>query len=330
MPIARSFDAFARVLGACVAGVLAAAASPALAQPAYPANIIKIVIPTAVGGSVDSAGRLLADALAKPLGVRLIVDNRAGAGGVIGIDAVVKSPPDGYTLVVGIAATLSVQPAVRARLPYDAAKDLAPIAVFAQGGLVVAVPTASEVRSVQDLRALVAKKGELTFGTGGQATFGHLSGEVMKAVLGVPMRHVPYKGAAPAVTDLAAALLDLAVVDAFSAVPMVKAGRVRVIATAGPTRHVSFPEVPTLTESGVPLDRGTWVGLFAPGATPRPVVDRLVAEMKALAGQAAFRADVARLGFTPVFVPPAEVSRMLASEVDAWKSVAKQAAIEVE
>lgn len=306
------------------------AALPALAQGPYPSNVIKLVVPTAAGGSVDSAGRLLAEMLGKRLGTTMIVDNRAGAGGVIGIDSVVKSPPDGYTLVLGIAATLSVQPAVRARLPYDAMHDLVPIGVFAQGGLVFVVPASSPAHTMQDLRALAAKKGELSFGTGGQATFGHLSGELVKSALGIPMRHIPYRGAAPAVADLAGGQLDMAVVDAFSALPQVKSGRLRVLATAGPSRHVSFPDAPTLSESGLPFERGTWIGLFAPAATPQPVVERLASELKTLAGQPAFKAEVTKLGFTPVFMPSADVSKLLAAEVEAWKADAQRAGVKVE
>lgn len=307
------------------------ALTPSLwAQQVYPARVIKLIIPTAPGGSVDSVGRLLADALSKPLGNNVIVDNRAGAGGTIGIQSVVKSPPDGQTLVLGIAATMSVQPAVNTTLPYNPQTDLAPVAVFAQGGLVVAVPASSAVQSVKDLRTLAAQKGELTFGTGGQATFGHLTGEVLKAELGIPMRHIPYRGASPAVTDLVGGLLDFAVVDAFSAAPHVQSGKVRIIAIAGPNRHPSFPKVPTLSESGVPFNRGTWIGLFAPAGMPAGLVDRLSSEIKTLSANPEFRTHLHTLGFSPVFMGPGEVSRMLAEEVDAWKRTAKNANLKLE
>lgn len=304
--------------------------APAHALAPYPSRTIKLVVPTAPGGSVDSAGRRLADALAKPLGTSIVVDNKAGAGGAIGIDAVVKSPADGYTLVLGIAATLSVQPAVRANLPYNAARDLVPVAVFAQGGLVIALPADSPVRTIKDLRALAARKGDLSFGSGGQATFGHLTGEVVGSALGIPLRHIPYRGAAPAVADLAGGLLDFAVVDAFSAAPHVQSGKLRILATAGPTRHVTFPDVPTLGEAGIPFERGTWIGLFAPGATPPAIVAQLSAAVQAQAADPVFRADIAKLGFTPVFMPSQDVAKLLAQEIEAWKADAQRAKIQLD
>ncbi|WP_137922542.1 tripartite tricarboxylate transporter substrate binding protein [Hydrogenophaga sp. 2FB] len=310
-------------------GTLAAMPPALWAQPAYSSRVVKLVIPTAPGGSVDSIGRFLAESLTRPLGTTVIVENRAGAGGTIGIQSVVKSPPDGLTLVLGIAATMSVQPAVNT-LPYNPVKDLAPVAVFAQGGLVIAVPAASPAQNVKDLRALAAKKGELAFGSGGQATFGHLTGELLKSELAVPMRHIPYRGAAPAVTDLMAGLLDLAVVDAFSAAPHVQSGKIRILAIAGPNRHNSFPQVPTLSESGVPFTRGTWIGLFAPAGVPQDMLDRLTGDIKNLSAQPEFRAQVQHLGFTPLFMPPTDVSRMLAQEIEEWKRTAKTANLKID
>ncbi|WP_342132572.1 Bug family tripartite tricarboxylate transporter substrate binding protein [Hydrogenophaga sp. OTU3427] len=303
--------------------------STASAQ-AYPSGIVKLVIPSAPGGSIDASGRLIADALSRQLGTRVIVDNKAGAGGVIGIDNAAKSPADGYTLVIGIAATLGVQPAVKKTMPYDTARDIAPIGVFAQGGLVMAVPVASAVKTIQDFKVLSAGKGELKFGTGGQATFGHLTGEVMKAGLGVPMRHVPYKGSGPAVTDLAGGLLDFVISDAFSATPYVQSGKIRVIATAGPTRHVTFPDVPTLSESGLPFERGTWVGLFAPAGVPAPVMAKLTSSFDAITADAQFKTDLRKLGFTPVAVKANESKAMLLKDIDAWKQVATAAGLQMQ
>ncbi len=306
------------------AGALMATLGPVHLQ-AQTGRVVKLVVPTAPGGSVDSAGRLVADTLNRHGDVRYIVDNRAGAGGVIGLQSVAKSPPDGFTLVVGIAATLSVQPAVNTALPYDPVRDLSPIAVFAQGGLVIAVPSSSPCNTIKDLRALSAQVGELTFGTGGQGTFGHLTGELLKTELGVAMRHIPYRGSAPALTDLAGGQLNLAVIDAFSAAAQVQTGKIRILAIAGPNRHPTFPDVPTLSESGVPFQRGTWVGLFGPAGLPVAIVDRIATELKVQVEQAEFRSQLRTLGFVPLFLGPAEVTQMLKKEIEEWKRTAKNA-----
>ncbi len=291
---------------------------------------MKIVVPTAPGGSVDSSARMLADALNKVQNDRFIVENRAGAGGAIGVQSVVKSQPDGQTLVLGIAATISVQTAVNPNLQYNPLKDLAPIAVFAQGGLVVAVAANSPCRTIKDLIPLAKEKQELTFGTGGQGTFGHLTGEILKAELGVPMRHIPYRGSAPAVTDLIGGQLDFCVVDAFSMAPHVQAGKARVLATAAPMRHPTFPQVPTLSESGVPFHQGTWLGLFAPAEVNPEVVRSLSKTIETLAASPDFRKHLNQLGFIPAYLGPQETQKLVSADIDAWKRIVKSANVKVE
>lgn len=308
----------------------AAALMPAARAQTGSQKVVKIVVPTAPGGSVDSSARMLADALNKVQGDRFIVDNRAGAGGAIGVQSVVKSPPDGQTLVLGISATISVQPAVNPNLPYNPLKDLAPIAVFAQGGLVVAVAANSHCRTIKDLVPLAKEKQGLTFGTGGQGTFGHLTGEVLKADLGVPMRHIPYRGSAPAVTDLIGGQLDFCVVDAFSMAPHVQAGRARVLATAAPMRHPTFPQVPTLSESGVPFQQGTWLGLFAPAEINPETVRGLSKTIEGLAASEDFRKHLNALGFIPMYLGPQETRKLVSSDIEAWKRIAKASNVKVD
>ncbi|MET4575161.1 Bug family tripartite tricarboxylate transporter substrate binding protein [Ottowia thiooxydans] len=314
------------------AGALAAAVTWVPVVQAQPGTgkVVKIVVPTAPGGSVDSSARLLADALNKVQNERFIVENRAGAGGAIGVQSVVKSAPDGQTLVLGIAATISVQTAVNPNLQYNPLKDLAPIAVFAQGGLVVAVAANSPCRTIKDLIPLVKERQELTFGTGGQGTFGHLTGEVLKSELGVPMRHIPYRGSAPAVTDLIGGQLDFCVVDAFSMAPHVQAGKARILATASPVRHPTFPQVPTLSESGVPFNQGTWLGLFAPAEVNQEVVKNLSKTIETLSASADFRKHLAQLGFIPMYLGPQETQKLVSADIDAWKRIAKSANVKVE
>jgi len=308
-----------------LSALAAAAILPAARAQTGAPKTARIVVPTAPGGSVDSAARLLADALNKTNTERFIVENRAGAGGTIGIQAVVKSPADGQTLVLGIAATISVQPAVNAALPYQPLQDLAPVAVFAQGGLVVAVESRSSCHRIDDFRALATQKQELTFGTGGQGTFGHLTGEVLKANLSVPMRHIPYRGSAPAVVDLMGGLLDFCVVDAFSIAPYVQSGKARLLAIAGPGRHPMFPRVSTLSESGVPFQQGTWLGLFAPAQTSPARVNALSKRIEALTTSPDFRKHLDTLGFNPMYAGPQDVRKMVESEIEAWRRIAQSA-----
>lgn len=314
------------------AGALAAAVTFVPVVQAQPGTgkVVKIVVPTAPGGSVDSTARMLADALNKVQNERFIVENRAGAGGAIGVQSVVKSAPDGQTLVLGIAATISVQTAVNPNLQYNPLKDLAPIAVFAQGGLVVAVAANSPCRTIKDLIPLAKERQELTFGTGGQGTFGHLTGEVLKSELGVPMRHIPYRGSAPAVTDLIGGQLDFCVVDAFSMAPHVQAGKARILATASPVRHPTFPQVPTLSESGVPFNQGTWLGLFAPAEVNQEVVKNLSKTIETLSASADFRKHLNQLGFIPLYLGPQETQKLVSTDIEAWKRIAKNANVKVE
>lgn len=320
----RTWFKQASALAAAVTFVPVAQAQPGTGK------VVKIVVPTAPGGSVDSSARMLADALNKVQNERFIVENRAGAGGAIGVQSVVKSAPDGQTLVLGIAATISVQTAVNPNLQYNPLKDLAPIAVFAQGGLVVAVAANSPCRTIKDLIPLAKEKQELTFGTGGQGTFGHLTGEVLKSELGVPMRHIPYRGSSPAVTDLIGGQLDFCVVDAFSMAPHVQAGKARILATASPVRHPTFPQVPTLTESGVPFNQGTWLGLFAPAEVNPEVVRNLSKTIETLSASADFRKHLTQLGFIPMYLGPQETQKLVSADIDAWKRIAKNANVKVE
>lgn len=303
---------------------------PALHAQSGSTKVVKIVVPTAAGGSVDSAGRLLADALNRAQMERFIIENRAGAGGSIGIQSVVKSPADGQTLVLGIAATMSVQPAINPGLPYNPARDLAPIAMFAQGGLVVAVAATSRCRAIKDLVALAKEKKELTYGTGGQGTFGHLTGEIIKSDLGIEMRHIPYRGASPAVTDLIGGLSDLCVVDAFSVAPHVQSGKARILAIAGPNRHPTFPKVPTLTEAGIPFSRGTWVGLFAPAAIHPEIASSLSSKIEKLTATPDFRSHLQALGFVPTFLGSQATRDLVAAEIEEWKLAAQAANVRME
>ena len=312
---------------------LVAASLPliATAQPGYPASPIKLIAPTQPGGSIDAISRLLAESFQEAFKQTVVVENKGGAGGAIGTDYVAKARPDGYTLLTGLAATHSVQPALGVKLPYDPLTSFAPVALFAQGALVVAVNAASPVERVSDLNAWAKKLGRpLNFGTGGQATFGHLTGEAIRASTGLPLTHIPYRGSAPAATELAAGLLDLAVIDALSASQFVASGKVRLLAAAGPVRNPSFPNVPTLREQGLPFDLGTWVGLFAPAGTPPEVVDRLAAAVDRAIQTPAFADRVRALGLNPVFSGPQPFAAQLRKDYEGWRHIVQTTGIQVD
>ncbi len=271
------------------AAALAAAAQCAGAQ-SWPAKPIHLVVPYPPGGPVDVSARLLAPGLQQALGQPLIVENKPGAGGNIGADYVAKSPADGYTLLMGAIATHAINPALYPNLPYDPVRDFRHIALVVQVPNVLVVNNDVPARTVKELIALAtAKPGKLDFASGSTGSTGHLAGELFKQLTGTYMVHIPYKGAAPATADLLAGRVHLMFDNLASALPNIRAGRVRALAVTTVRRSEFLPGLPTLDESGLKgFDLTTWWGVMAPANTPEPVVQRLAAEI----GKAMAAADV--------------------------------------
>jgi tripartite-type tricarboxylate transporter receptor subunit TctC len=285
----------------CLAAGLASmsSGSAVFAQPqppAYPDRPIHLVVGFPAGGSADAQARVLAAKLSDVLGQPVLVDNKPGAGGNIGSDAVAKAPPDGYTLLLGAVSALSINPSLYPHLPFDPARDFAYVGqVAAFQGVVVVTPS----EPIRTMKELVARAklgaGRVTYGSPGNGTTPHLASKLFERSAGVEMQHVPYRGDAPALTDTVAGHVPVSFVNLGPALPLIRSGKVRALAVTGNARSSSLPEVPTLEEAGYPRSAvPAWSGVVAPARTPRPIVDRLSQALKTVAADAGFRDQLAQ------------------------------------
>jgi tripartite-type tricarboxylate transporter receptor subunit TctC len=299
--------------------------SPAAAQnpsatTAYPNRPIRFVVPYPPGGPLDQIARALAEKLREPLGQPLIVENKAGAGGNIGADLVAKSPPDGYTLVMGAVATHAINPALYAKMPYDANRDFAPITRVAIVPNVVVINTQTaerlNIRSLEDLTRYARKNpGRLNYGSGGNGSAGHLAGELYKTMGQLSMVHIPYNGAAPAQIGLLSGQTDLMFDNLASAAPQIKAGKLIALAVTSAKRSPALPDVRTVAEAGLPnFDISTWFGVFAPGGTPTPVVNRLFEDYSKVLQEPDMKERLAKLGAEPAAMRPEAFAAFLLTE----------------
>ena len=302
-----------------------------MAQDGWPTRPIRLVVPFASGGSADAMGRILSEKLTAALGQSVFVDIRAGAGGMIGSEAVARAAPDGHTLLLGIAATHAIQTALGQKLPYDVVRDFAPIGQISTGVIAVSVRADLPIRTLTEFVDYArAHPGKLDYGTGGHASGGHLVGEGLAAIAGIRMTHVPYKGGAPAFTDLLGGQLHAVMTDTTTTGTYAKTGKVRVIAVAGPRRSPAFPDVPTTTEQGVPFEPGSWFALFAPAATPAPIVARLNAELNRLLAMKDVQERMTTMGIIPTPGDPDAFRRTQQRDIETWTRIVKTAGIRVE
>ena len=309
----------------------AAAASIAAAQ-GFPAKPIRMIVPFAPGGNVDINARAVAPALGQVLGQQVIVENRAGAGGIIGTDAVAKSSPDGYTLLMASSSIMTNGPALYPKLPYDIVRDLAPVGRVAVVPLVIIVHPSLPARNTKELIAIAkAQDGKLVFANAGVGTTNQLIAELLMIRTGVRMSLIPYKGSAPALIDLVAGHVYGHVDQISSALPYIKAGRIRAIAVTTAKRAVALPDVPTLAESGVPgFDASTVTGVLAPAKTPREIVQRLNAALVQVLAQAAVKERFAIVGAEVQPSTSDELAAWIRDDFAIWVKVVKQAGIKVE
>jgi tripartite-type tricarboxylate transporter receptor subunit TctC len=319
------------VLFALAAWALLSVLSDDKAWALYPDRIVKIVVPFAPGGGTDVIARTLAQEMAKNLGVTVVIENKPGAGTIIGTQAVAVSEPDGYTLLMGTFSH-AVNASLNARLPYDPHRDFAPVALVARSFNIVVVNPKSPIKSIADLIAAAkADPDKLSYGTFGIGTSAHLAGELFKDMAKVNLTTVPYKGAAPAITDLIGGQIQVMFTTVASAAALVEAGQLRALAVTSAERSPAFPDLPTVSEAGVPgYAAESWYGLFAPARTPPEIIDRLN-QSAALAVQSeALKKLGVNEGLVMVARPPQELDRYLRGEEARWRKVIQDAGIKVE
>ena len=307
--------------------LLAFCAAGALAQ-SYPGRTIKLVVPSSPGGGTDIVARILGQKLSERLGQQFVVENRAGAGTIIGNDAVAKSAPDGYTLLMGLS-TLAINPSMYANLPYDALRDFAPISQAVSAPNILTLHPSVPAKTVKELIALAkAKPGSLTFGSAGMGTSPHLSGELFKSLARIDMVHVPFKGSGQSVISQLAGEIAANFPSVPTAMPYIKAGRLRGLAVTTAKRAQALPDVPSIAESGLPSYEATqWFGLLAPAGTPRSVIDRLYQESSRALRTDELRERMTAEGLEVVAGTPEEFAAYIRAETAKWAQVIKAAGI---
>ncbi len=320
-----------RILAAALLVVALSAFATGRAAAGYPDRIVRIVVPFAPGGGTDVIARALAQEMAKDLGGSVIIENKPGAGTIIGTQSVAISEPDGYTLLMGTFAN-AVNPSLNAKLPYDAQGAFAPVSLLARSFNLVVVNPASPIKSIADLIAAArAEPGKLTYGTYGIGTSAHLAGELFKHMAKADLTTVPYKGAAPAITDLIGGQIQVIFTTVASAASLVEAGQLRAIAVTAAERSAAFPQLPTVSEAGVPgYAAEAWYGLYAPARTPPEIIDRLNKSVAKALQSDAFRRLSVNEGLVLVGGPPQELDRYFHTEQERWRKVIEAAGIRIE
>lgn len=317
------------LLLAIAAAALALLPSFAGAQE-FPSRPVKLVVAYPPGGAVDQVARMLAEKLSASLGQPVVVDNRAGAGGLVGSDAVAKAPNDGYTLLLGTVSSHAIAPAVYRKMPYDPVADFAAISLVALTPYIITVNPGVPARTLPELIALAkAKPDGLNFGSSGTGTTPHLAGELFNTMAGTKIAHIPYKGSAPMLTDLLGGQVQVAFDN--TVIPSIKGGKLRGLAVTGPARLAAVPDIPTAAEAGLPgYEAVGWMGLYAPKGTPAPIVARLAAETGKAMAAGDVRDKLNGMGFQGKTDSPAAFDAYLRAETAKWAKVARDANVQPE
>ncbi|OWW20912.1 Bug family tripartite tricarboxylate transporter substrate binding protein [Noviherbaspirillum denitrificans] len=312
--------------------VLAGVATTALADAAYPNKPIRLVVPFPPGGGTDILARVVGQKMAEANKWIVVVDNRPGAGGNIGLDQAAKSPADGYTIVMGQTSNMAVNATLYAKLPYNPVKDFAPISMVATAPLVLVVPATSKYKTIADIVAAAkGKPGDLTFASPGNGTVAHLTGELMQKAAGIKLQHVPYKGSAQAITDLIGGQVDMYMSSVPSAIAQIKGGKLRPIAVTSAKRSDDLPQVPTLAESGYKgFDATTWFGFLAPAGTPTPIIARLNAEVNRVLKMPEVREKIGAEGGDVQGSTPEEFAALIKSDITKWGQIVKDSGAKID
>jgi tripartite-type tricarboxylate transporter receptor subunit TctC len=325
--VKKLYGPIVKVLGLLLA--LTAIAAPASADD-YPSRSIRLIIPFPPGGSNDVVGRIIANQLGQKLGQQIFVDNRGGAGGVVGTDVAAKATPDGYTLLV-ISVAHAVDPWIY-KETFDPIKDFVPVGIMASGTNVLSVNPKLQVHSVKELLDLAKQKpGFLNYGSAGIGSFQNLSGELFKLMAGVDIVHVPYKGGGPAMLAVIAGEDQVMFSSIVQTVPNIQSGLLRALATGGVQRSPILPDLPTIAEAGVPgYVASDWWGILAPAGTPQPIVDKLHAALEEVLNSADTQKFLNQQGATPVHMSSADFGKYIVSEIAKWGPVVKKAGMKAE
>lgn len=319
-----------KLLAACM--LLGAGLAPAavLAQD-YPSRPVRLIVPFGPGTTTDIISRVFAEALAKPLGQSVIVENKAGAGGVIGSDLVAKSPADGYTLIMGTVGTHAINASLYRKLPYDPQKDFAPVAFAGYTPTLLVVAANSPLKSVKDLAAQAGKPGGISFTSAGNGTSGHLAGELLKARLGGEMVHVPYKEGSLAMSDVMGGQVQFMFYHPAAVLPHIKAGKLRALGASSTKRSAAAPEVPAISEQGAgEFDLVAWFMLYAPAATPAPVLARLRDAASQVLANGEVTAKLAAQGLELRSMKPDELASFGRTEISKWSELVKRSGAQID
>jgi len=309
-----------------------AIALPGAAQESYPAKPIKLVVPFPPAGGTDVLSRSIAQAISGQTKWTIVVDNKPGAGGNIGLDATAKAPPDGYTIAMGQTANLAVNPALYSSMPFDPLKDFAPIALISSQPLILVVNASSQYKTLKDLVDAAKKEpGKVNMASSSNGTIGHIGGELFQRRAGIKMTHVPYKGAGAAVTDLMGGSVDCFFGNSQAVGGLVNGGKLRALAVTSPRRLANYPDVPTVAELGYPgFEAATWSGLIAPAGTPKAVIDRLNAEANKALGTDAMKQKLMEDGSTPLGGTPEQFAAFIRTEHAKWGAAVRDAGIKLD
>ena len=313
-------------------GVAAVVWGAGYAQQPYPSKPVRIIVPFPPGGSIDPVARMMAQKLTEGWGQQVIVDNRPGANGVIGTELLAKAPPDGYTLIHLGASTHVTNALLVKNLPYDSFKDFAPIATIQRSEYVLVVHPSLPVRNLKEFIALAkARPGQINYASSGNGNLNHLAAELFNMMTGVKTHHVPYKGGGQALTDLIAGQVQMHFSVTISAIPFIKAGRLKPLAIGGESRFAALPQVPTFTEAGLPgFNLRPWQGVLAPARTPKPIVDKLATDISRIVAMPDIKEKLANLGMEPLIATPEQFAALMAADLEKSGAVVKASNIKLD